>query len=50
MLKEIFLFTMGEGPSAEKKEKKNNKRKEKQERKKQKQHCRGHLANNTDGD
>lgn len=41
---------MGEGPSAEKKEKKNNKRKEKQERKKQKQHCRGHLANNTDGD
>lgn len=48
MLKEIFLFTMGEGPSAEKTEKKQqNKRKT---RKKQKQHCRGHLANNTDGD
>lgn len=48
MLKEIFLFTMGEGPSAEKTEKKQQKKRK--TRKKQKQHCRGHLANNTDGD
>lgn len=39
---------MGEGPSAEKTEKKQQKKRK--TRKKQKQHCRGHLANNTDGD